>query len=51
MKCLPRPMLPERLDAVLNVNYLVFNEGYAASSGESLCAAIFPAKRFACNAC
>ena len=28
--------LPERLGSVLQVTYLVFNEGYAASSGESV---------------
>jgi RNA polymerase sigma-70 factor (ECF subfamily) len=32
----PTAELAERLDAVLRVVYLVFNEGYAASSGETL---------------
>ena len=32
----PDHLLPARLDAVLRVLYLVFNEGYGASSGESL---------------
>ena len=31
-----RPELPERLDSVLRVIYLVFNEGYSAHSGASL---------------
>lgn len=31
-----RHALPERLDSVLRVIYLVFNEGYAASSGATL---------------
>ena len=32
----PLEVLPERLDGVLRVLYLVFNEGYAASSGDAL---------------
>src|ERR1700733_3971846 len=32
----PHSDLPQRLDAVLQVIYLVFTEGYSASSGESL---------------
>jgi len=32
----PAELLPERLDGVLHVLYLVFNEGYAATSGDSL---------------
>jgi RNA polymerase sigma-70 factor (ECF subfamily) len=31
-----QPELPERLDGVLRVVYLVFNEGYSASSGATL---------------
>jgi RNA polymerase sigma-70 factor, ECF subfamily len=34
---IPSPTdLPERLDSVLHVIYLVFNEGYSASSGQTL---------------
>jgi RNA polymerase sigma-70 factor (ECF subfamily) len=32
----PPRLLPERLDAVMAVVYLVFNEGYAATAGDSL---------------
>jgi RNA polymerase sigma-70 factor (ECF subfamily) len=32
----PVELLPERLEGVLHVLYLVFNEGYAATSGDSL---------------
>ena len=32
----PPAVLPERLDGVLRVLYLVFNEGYAASAGDAL---------------
>ena len=32
----PADLLPERLDALLAVVYLIFNEGYSATSGDSL---------------
>jgi RNA polymerase sigma-70 factor (ECF subfamily) len=32
----PDHLLPERLDGVLRVLYLIFNEGYSASSGDEL---------------
>jgi RNA polymerase sigma-70 factor (ECF subfamily) len=32
----PAHMMPERLDAVLAVLYLIFNEGYSASGGDGL---------------
>lgn len=32
----PKEQIGERLDGILNVIYLIFNEGYAAASGENL---------------
>jgi RNA polymerase sigma-70 factor, ECF subfamily len=32
----PAEVMPERLDAVLRVLYLIFNEGYSASAGDAL---------------
>jgi len=50
----PAEKLPERLDAVLSVTYLVFNEGYAATSGaelvrRELCAEAIRLARLLCD--
>ena len=47
----PQTELPDRLDAVLQVIYLVFNEGYSASSGDELTRPIFPPKPSAWAIC
>src|SRR6266478_5426736 len=38
----PEDVLPERLEAVMAVVYLVFNEGYAASGGDALARRALP---------
>jgi RNA polymerase sigma-70 factor (ECF subfamily) len=43
--------LPVRLDTVLAVIYLVFNEGYSASSGATLTRPIFRVRRSAWGVC
>ena len=43
--------LPERLDGVLRVVYLVFNEGYSASAGDSLTRPTSRAKPSGSDAC
>jgi len=50
----PPDVLPERIDAVMAVIYLVFNEGYAATYGDSLvradlCAEAIRLGRIACE--
>ena len=43
--------LAARLDSVLRVIYLVFNEGYSASSGQSLTRVDLSARRYASGGC
>ena len=50
-KCRPPDRLPERLAAVQAVIYLIFNEGYAATSGRNWFATICARKPFAWAGC
>lgn len=47
----PDHVLPERLDAVLRVLYLVFNEGYSATSGDVLVRRELSGRRSAWDGC
>ena len=50
-RCRPAADLPARLSSVLDVLYLVFNEGYSAMAGDDGCARRSAARRCASAAC